>query len=163
MIFPLGRQTLDEKNGFAKICSLRIRRRNVKLRSKYAAEMVKATFAYLKPGAVNNLANVAFTVLVQVYSPDFTILRHICREQIYANPDSQRYFSASIICSFISLWISYHPPRAALLLVETITSNLSSTFTITSYSIVLLLYLNSDHVNFFSEIPLSRVMTSVLS
>ena len=72
--------------------------------------MVKATFAHLETGAVNNLANVAFTVIVQVYASDFTILRHICREQIYSNPDSQPYFSVSIICSFISLWIFYHPP-----------------------------------------------------
>jgi len=38
--------------------------------------------------------------------------------------------------------------QSALLLIETITSTLSSTFPLTSYWIVLLLYLNSVYVNF---------------
>ena len=73
-----------QKNWFVHICSLQIGRKNVKTEeSKSGAKMVNATFTK-KQGVYMFMWCLPF--LPQIYSLNFTILRHICRKQICTNP-----------------------------------------------------------------------------
>ena len=53
-----------------------------KLRRKFGAKMVNATFAWLFTPPVFWYANVVFTIFAHIYSSVFTFLRHICNEKI---------------------------------------------------------------------------------
>ena len=85
------------KNGFAQICSMQMYRKNVKLRSKYGAEMINATFAYQNVGCVNNLANMAFTIFATHLFLRFLLCRYICNEQLRVNSFFDPVFSINAI------------------------------------------------------------------